>query len=158
LAAAALFAIRFGDSNLILSQYITNDTRIMYYREITGRINRVAPFLQLDSDPYIVIADGRMVWMVDTLTPSAVISPIPRRSAPAAFGRFNYIRNAVKVTVDAYDGTVNLYIADENDPIIQTYARAFPDLFKPLDPKCRSRFLFIFATRKICSRFKPSNI
>ena len=138
----ALFAIRFGDTNLVLSQYIDNDTRIMYHREIRDRVKRVAPFLQLDNDPYIVIADGRMVWMIDTYTVSGDF-PYSTPVSTTAIGRFNYIRNAVKVTVDAYDGTVKLYIADEDDPIIQTYARAFPDLFKPLSEMPESLFVHI---------------
>jgi uncharacterized protein len=139
----ALFAIRFGDSNLILSQYITNDTRIMYHREIADRVRRVAPFLGQDTDPYIVVTDdGRLVWMIDTYTTSGNF-PYSTPVSTRALGRFNYIRNAVKVTVDAYNGEVSLYIADESDPIIQTYARAFPGLFKPLEEMPESLFVHI---------------
>ncbi len=123
-----LFAIHFGDYNLMLSEYITPETRVMYHRQIEERVQRITPFLTLDSDPYLVLAEGRLVWMLDAYT----ISNNFPYSTPDASGRFNYIRNAAKITVDAYDGNVIYYMASTDDPIVQTYSRAFPGLFKDL--------------------------
>lgn len=125
-----IFAIRFGESNLLLSEDITPETRVIYYRQIQERIQRITPFFLLDRDPYLVISDGRLVWMQDAYTLSndfPYSQPVNFRNIP-----INYIRNSVKITVDAYDGTVNYYLSDTEDPIVQTYHRAFPDLFKPL--------------------------
>ncbi len=120
------FAIRLGETNVLLSDEIDSGTRVQFHREITGRIQQITPFLKLDSDPYIVVWNGRLVWMLDAYTTS---SQFPYAEP---IGNINYIRNSVKITVDAYDGTVTYYITDPNDPIIQTYAHAFPGLFKTL--------------------------
>jgi uncharacterized membrane protein (UPF0182 family) len=122
------FAVRYGEANLLLSDYITPETRILLNRQIRERVKTITPFLALDNDPYIVVADGRLIWMLDAYTLSRNFP----YSEPSGLG-FNYIRNAVKITVDAYDGTVTYYLADPDDPIIQTYAQAFPDLFHPLE-------------------------
>lgn len=122
------FAIRFGETNLLLSDDITPETRVLMHRQIRERVKQITPFLVFDNDPYLVVADGRLVWMLDGYTLS---SDFPY-STPTEQG-FNYIRNAVKVTVDAYDGTVTYYIADPEDLIIQAYSAAFPGLFRPLD-------------------------
>lgn len=120
------FAIRLGDANLLLSDEIDAGTRIQFYRQIQERTRQIAPFLALDSDPYLVVADGRLVWIQDAYTASTRF-PF---STPASNG-LNYIRNSVKIVIDAYNGTVDFYIADSEDPIIQTYAEIFPDLFHP---------------------------
>src|SRR5690606_31307648 len=131
-----LFAYRFGETNLLFSQYITPETRVMLHRQIRERVNHIAPFLVLDHDPYIVVTDeGRLVWMIDGYTVSRNFpysQPIMTdiKEIPAGV---NYIRNAVKVTVDAYDGSVTLYLADTEDPLIQTYAQIFPEMFRPLE-------------------------
>ncbi len=119
------FAIRLGETNVLLSDEIDSGTKVQLHRQIRERVQRITPFLELDSDPYIVVWNGRLVWMLDAYTLS--------RKFPYAtpIGNINYIRNAAKITVDAYDGTVTYYITDENDPIIQTYAKAFPNLFHP---------------------------
>src|SRR5690606_34952452 len=127
------FALRFADLNLMLSAYITPETRVMLHRQIQERVAQIAPFLWQDHDPYLVVADGRLVWMLDTYTvsnnfPYSQPSTVGSDTVPAGI---NYIRNAAKVTVDAYDGTVNLYLVAEDDPIVQSYAKAFPGLFKP---------------------------
>jgi uncharacterized membrane protein (UPF0182 family) len=122
------FALRFGEWNLLLSDSITPETRVLLHRQIRNRVRHITPFLTFDNDPYIVVADGRLVWMLDGYTLS---SDYPY-ATPVDQG-FNYIRNAVKVTIDAYDGTVNYYLADPDDPIITAYTEAFPDLFQPLD-------------------------
>ncbi len=121
------FSIRFGDTNMLLSQYIDQDTRIMFHRQIRERAQRIAPFLTFDRDPYIVLAEGRLVWMLDGYTWS---NRFPY-AQPTSSG-LTYIRNAVKVTIDAYDGATTFYLADQNDPLIRAYQAAFPGLFQPL--------------------------
>lgn len=131
-----LFAYRFGETNLLFSQYITPETRVMFHRQIRERVNHIAPFLVLDHDPYIVVTDeGRLVWMIDGYTVSRNFpysQPIEGsiKEIPAGV---NYIRNSVKATVNAYHGTVTLYLADTDDPLIQTYAQIFPGMFRPLE-------------------------
>ncbi|MDQ4076327.1 MAG: UPF0182 family protein [Chloroflexota bacterium] len=123
------FAIRFGEFNVLLSEYITPETQVMFHRQIRERVQRITPFLALDNDPYIVVADGQLFWIIDAYTLS---NDFPY-STPAPNGRFNYIRNAAKVTIDAYNGDVTYYLAAPDDPLVQAYSRAFPDLFKPLE-------------------------
>jgi uncharacterized protein len=121
------FAVRFGDSNLVLSNYITPETQVMYHRTVEERVRQIAPFLALDEDPYIVVADGRLFWIIDTYTLSN------RFPYSTPLRGINYIRNSVKVVVDAYHGDVDFYISDPDDPIIRTYARAFPTLFRSME-------------------------
>jgi uncharacterized membrane protein (UPF0182 family) len=124
-----LFAAYLGDTKLLLSNDVTPDSRVLIYRNIRERVQRIAPFLRYDDDPYLVIsAAGRLVWLLDGYT----ISDGFPYSAPTR-GLGNYVRNAVKVTVDAYNGTVKFYIADPTDPLIRTIARIFPGLLQPLD-------------------------
>ena len=123
------FAIHLGDANVLLSNEINAQTRVQLNRQIQIRIAEITPFLALDSDPYIVLTDeGNLIWVQDAFTLS---DRFPYATPDSATG-INYIRNAAKITVDAYNGTVNYYIADEEDPLIQAYSRAFPGLFKPL--------------------------
>src|SRR5262249_32593363 len=125
----ALFAWYFGDINLLISSNITASSRLLMRRPIQERIRRVAPFLRLDRDPYLVVNDGRLVWLQDAYTVSdALPYAQPNRRAG-----ISYIRNAVKITVDAYDGTLSFYVNDAADPLIQTYQRIFPTLFQPLE-------------------------
>ena len=124
-----LFAWYFDDVNILLSSYITDDSRIMLHRNIQDRVRTIAPFLQLDHDPYVVISDGRLYWMQDAYTTSDWFP----YAQPQSDAGTNYIRNAVKVVIDAYNGMVTFYVADASDPIIATYRRIFPALFKPLD-------------------------
>src|SRR6266403_3083629 len=122
-----LFAYYFNDPNLILSNYVTTDSRIMIRRNIRERVRTIAPFLRLDHDPYLVISDGRLFWMQDAYTTSSYFpsaQPVPELD-------LNYIRNSVKVVVDAYNGTVDFYLIDSVAPIAATYQRIFPSLFKP---------------------------
>jgi len=124
-----LFSIRFRSMDLLLTEYITAESRVMYYRRILERAGKVLPFLRWDRDPYIVITDnGRLKWILDAYT---VSSRYPY-SAPIANG-VNYMRNSVKVVIDAYDGDITAYIAEPDDPIIQTYAKIFPDVLTPMD-------------------------
>jgi len=124
----ALFAWYFGDLKLLISGNVTGGSRVLFRRRPQARINRIAPFLRLDRDPYLVVSDGRLVWLQDAYTTSDALpySQMSRQSG------FNYIRNAVKIAVDAYDGTVTFYVADPEDPIIQVYERIFPGMFQPL--------------------------
>jgi hypothetical protein len=125
----SLFAWQFDDVNILLSSYVTGESRIMIHRNIHDRIETIAPFLQLDHDPYVVISDGRLYWMQDAYTTSDWFPYAQSHSGD----NFNYIRNSVKVVVDAYNGTVTFYVMDTADPIIATYRRIFPALFKPFD-------------------------
>ncbi|HET8576252.1 MAG TPA: UPF0182 family protein [Methylomirabilota bacterium] len=123
-----VFAIHFGEKNVLLSDDLTGESRIMIYRDVRGRVQEAAPFLRFDHDPYLVITtDGRLVWMVDAYT---ISDRYPYSDPFRGWG--NYIRNSVKATVDAYHGTLTFYIADPDDPLIRTYAKAFPGMFRPL--------------------------
>ncbi|MBI4589246.1 MAG: UPF0182 family protein, partial [Candidatus Rokubacteria bacterium] len=122
------FAIRFGEVKIVLSDDVTGESRIMIHREVARRVRQIAPFLRFDRDPYLIIGDdGRLVWMIDGYT---VSDRYPYSQPVRDLG--NYIRNSVKATVDAYHGSVMFYLADPTDPVIRTYTRAFPGLFKPL--------------------------
>lgn len=117
------FALRFGSTDLLLSTFVTPQSRVLYYRDPVSRINQLAPFLTLDSDPYAAVVKGRIVWLADAYTTS---DHYPY-SQPAANG-VNYIRNSVKATIDAYDGTVHLYAFDPSDPILASWRKVFPGL------------------------------
>lgn len=140
------FALRESDPNVLLNDDITNSTRAQFRRQIQSRIREITPFLILDGDPYIVVnGEGRLIWIQDAYTASNAFpysTPVQIAELPsttAIEGQFerrhtiNYIRNAVKVTLDAYDGTVNYYQSDPSDPIIRSYARAFPGVFQPFE-------------------------
>ncbi len=122
-----LYAWEFSDFNILISSQITSESRILYHREIGERVTRIAPFLTIDSDPYVVVLDGRLLWVVDCYTTSTRYP----YSDPLGNG-VNYIRNSVKAVVDAYNGTVDFYVSEPNDPILQTYASIFPTMFQPL--------------------------
>ncbi|NPT45005.1 UPF0182 family protein [Paraburkholderia sp. 1N] len=124
----SLFAWQFDDPNILLTDYVTNTSRILLHRNIQDRVRTIAPFLSLDHDPYLVTSNGRLFWMQDAYT----TSPWFPYAQPGFGDGANYIRNAVKVVIDAYNGTVDFYVSDPNDPIIRTYQRIFPGLFKPL--------------------------
>jgi len=124
-------AIREGEPNILLTNYLTANSRMMIRRKVRGRVQELAPFLQWDSDPYLVITDaGRLVWIIDGYTTSDA-HPYSRAVDVGDFGSLNYIRNAVKATVDAYDGETHLYVFAPDDPIIAAYQNLFPDLFRP---------------------------
>jgi uncharacterized protein len=127
----SLFATRFGDMKLLLSNDVSAESRVLYHRDIRDRLQRVAPYLRFDTDPYLVISEGRLIWIADAYTLSNRY-PYSQPVSGFNYGSFNYIRNSVKATVDAYDGAVRLYLADENDPLIKTWARIFPGTLKPL--------------------------
>ena len=123
-----LFAWYFNDPNLLLSTYITGQSRIMIRRTIQERARMIAPFLSLDRDPYLVVSDGRLFWIQDAYTTSTYF---PYAQAFPERG-LNYIRNAVKIVTDAYNGTVDFFLVDNSDVVAATYQGIFPDLFKPL--------------------------
>jgi uncharacterized protein len=125
----ALFAWAFGDFKLFISENVTPASKILFRRLIQDRIRRIAPFLRLDRDPYLVVSDGRLIWLQDAYTISDSL-PYSQITQP---GSINYIRNSVKIAIDAYDGNPVFYIADPKDPIVLTYQRIFPTLFQPMD-------------------------
>ncbi len=125
------FAVRFGDLPLLISRSISEDSRLLMHRSIQERISTVAPFLWLDNDPYIVISEGRLLWIQDAYTYSFRYPYSEKRQV--AGRSFNYVRNAVKVVVDAYTGELVFYAADPQDPILQTYEGVYPELFTPYE-------------------------
>jgi len=125
-----LFSIKYSNMQILLTTNLTPDSRIMINRNIQERVNKVAPFLGYDKDPYIVISkEGKLFWMQDAYT----ISSNYPYSTPVKGGYFNYIRNSVKVVIDAYNGTMDFYIIDQKDPVVNVYQNIFPQLFKNFD-------------------------
>jgi len=122
-----LMAIRFADIKILLSSDISKTSKIMFTRHIAERISKITPFIELDEDPYLVMDKGKLLWIVDAYTFSGNF-PYSEK-----YGPINYIRNSVKVVVDAYDGSVIYYVMDKNDPIIVTYAKIFPKQFKTFE-------------------------
>lgn len=124
-----MFAVKEGKLNFLLSQDINADSKVLINRDVKERAQKIAPFLIFDEDPYVVVADGKLYWIIDAYTISSrypYSEPIDERS------NINYIRNSVKVVIDAYNGTTDFYIADNSDPIIKVYSNIFKTLFKPL--------------------------
>jgi len=123
-----IFAEYFGSMKILLSNDVTADSRVLFRRNIKERVRAVMPFLLFDGDPYMVISDeGRLFWMYDAYTSS---SRFPY--AQPISGKINYLRNSVKVTIDAYDGSMEFYISDDNDPIIRTVSKTFPGILRPI--------------------------
>ena len=127
-----LFAWTQGDVNILLTSYITPESRIQIWRRAQERVAQIAPFLRLDSDPYPVLSGGRLYWIQDAYTVSDAY-PYSNVLRTANGGSLNYIRNSVKVVVDMYDGSVTFYLMDPKDPILAAYRRAFPGVFKDLN-------------------------
>lgn len=125
-----LFAIRERSFKMLISTNIKSDSKIIINRNIKERVQKIMPYLQYDSDPYIVAAEGKLYWMIDAYT---LTNKYPYSEPVEEAGGANYIRNSVKVVVDAYNGTVNYYIVDKDDPIAATYKKIFPALFKTID-------------------------
>ncbi len=140
-ARKLMYAVRFGDPNFVLSERVNENSKVLYYREPLERVEKLAPWLTLDEDPYPAVIDGKIVWIIDGYTTTDRYPLAQRESFEemtddsldngTTFGalptdEINYMRNAVKVTLDAYDGTVNLYAWDETDPILQAWRGAFP--------------------------------
>lgn len=130
LGTRLLAAIAQDDANILLTDYLTPRSKLLLHRQIVNRVHRLAPFLMLDSDPYLVVdRSGHLFWMMDAYT----VSSRHPYSEPLELGNreINYIRNSVKVTVDAYNGTVHFYVFDPDDPVLAAYRRVFPQLFLP---------------------------
>ena len=123
----AMYAWEFADFNILISSQLSGQSRMLYHRNVFERVTRLAPFLSVDADPYIVVSEGELKWIVDCYTTSTRYP----YSEPLDNG-VNYIRNSVKAVVDAYNGSVDLYVTEPDDAVLQTYATVFPDLFKPL--------------------------
>lgn len=143
IAARLAYAIKFQSEQILLSDAITNDSQILYNRDPRSRVEAVAPYLTLDSDSYPAVVDGRVVWIVDGYTTSnnypysrseSLSQAITDSGTENTFARgsVNYIRNSVKATVDAHDGSVKLYAWDENDPILKTWSKIFPNTIKSI--------------------------
>lgn len=134
------FALRFGDANILLSGQVDPSSRVMFYRNITQRVEKAAPFLKFDSDPYPVVLNGRVEWIIDAYTTTnnlpyaqeADTSRLTTGKDTLGSTTFNYVRNSVKVVVDSYTGQMKFFVVDPSDPVIQTYEKAFPDLFTPV--------------------------
>ncbi len=122
-----LFAWELGDINILLSDYIQPDSRLQIWRSLQDRIRRITPFLELDRDPYLVLDRGGLYWIQDAYT---IASNFPYAQP---FENHNYIRNSVKIVVDAYNGTVDYYIVDADDPVLKVYDAIFPNVFKPIE-------------------------
>ncbi len=127
------FALRFNDYNLILTNLLRDDSAIIYNRQITQRVREVAPFLELDSNPYPVVENGRVRWVIDAYTTSNRYPYSQRQTLSTGTGNLpvNYVRNSVKVTVDAFDGDVTLYRVEDDDPILDAWENIFPGLITP---------------------------
>ncbi|MEO7367016.1 MAG: UPF0182 family protein [Gemmatimonadaceae bacterium] len=124
----AMFALQFGALNILLSGDITSDSRVLYHREIDQRVRLALPFLQFDEDPYLIVADnGELKWMLDGYTTTDRY-PYAQRIANGT----SYMRNSVKVVIDAYNGSIDAYVIDPSDPIVETYGKIFPGIFKPI--------------------------
>ena len=124
-----MWAFRFKSISILLNTDVHPESRIMLYRRVLDRLEQIVPFLLFDRDPYIVLSEGKLYWICDAYTRTAHYP----YSQPMGGSFGNYIRNSVKAVVDAYDGTVHLYVAEPDDPIIRSYQKVFPDTLKPLD-------------------------
>ena len=124
----AVLAWELGDANLLISSQITADSRLLMNRQIQRRVEKVAPFLLLDSDPYMVVIDGRIMWMQSAYTAS---THFPYSQPSGLLGAANYIRSSVQITIDAQTGDMHFYLIDGQDPVAKTWARIFPGLFEP---------------------------
>lgn len=146
----ALYGLRYGNIKFLLADDIENESRIMYYRNIKQRVRKVAPFLAYDSDPYLVTLDGRLFWIQDAYTTT---NRFPYSEPMQGVG--NYIRNSIKIVIDAYNGNMDYYIIDKTDPLANTYMKIFPDLFKdgeemPVNVRSHIRYpqdLFVIQSR-----------
>ncbi|GAA3304672.1 UPF0182 family protein [Glutamicibacter nicotianae] len=141
-----VYALKFASTDLLLSQNVNSESQILYDRDPRDRVSKVAPYLTLDSQAYPAIVDGRVQWIIDGYTTSndfpysqqqqldsAVTDSLTNAQDLSLTGRVNYLRNSVKATVDAYDGSVKLYAWDTEDPILQSWQKIFPTALNPLD-------------------------
>lgn len=168
--ARLAFAVALRDPSLLFSQAVNGQSEVLLHRQVLERVTRLAPFLRPDPEPQLVVADGRLVWVVDAYTATADFPAVQRRP----FGLIgprpgagvlggapeNYVRDSVKATVDAYDGTVRLFVADPDDPLLRAESAAYPGLFEPLDqmpPAIRAHLryprLLLSAQADVLARF-----
>jgi uncharacterized membrane protein (UPF0182 family) len=153
------YAYDLSSIQILISNYFTDQSRIHYYRQIQKRVNHIAPFLRFDHDPYLVVIDGKLQWLLDAYTVSdrypysqpvaqtQEFDRVLKGGSSAAIGRdnINYIRNSVKVLVDAYDGSVRFFVVDEIDPVLTTYRKIFPHLFESaaaIPPSVKAHFRY----------------
>ncbi|HEY8179418.1 MAG TPA: UPF0182 family protein [Candidatus Limnocylindria bacterium] len=127
-----MFAFRFGDLNLLISNQLTDDSQILFRRAVQERVPELAPFLTYDHDPYIVSADQRLLWVWDAYTLTNRYPNAQPLDEGSPFPGANYVRNSVKVVMDAYDGTVRFFTAEPDEPILQAWSKIFPGLFEPM--------------------------
>ena len=131
------FALRYSELNLLISNQLSDDSKLIMERNVVSRVKKAAPFLYTDNDPYLALIDGNLFWIIDMYTVSdkyPYAQPADTRRINENSGlpmNFNYLRNSVKAVVNAYDGTMNFYVVDENDPLILSYNDIFPNLFTP---------------------------
>ena len=131
------FALRYGELNLLISNQLSDDSKLIMERNVVSRVKKAAPFLYTDNDPYLALVEGNLFWIIDMYTVSdkyPYAQPADTRRINENSGlplNFNYLRNSVKAVVNAYDGTLNFYVVDEKDPLISTYEDIFPNLFLP---------------------------
>ena len=131
------FALRYSELNLLISNQLSDDSKLIMERNVVSRVKKAAPFLYTDNDPYLALIDGNLFWIIDMYTVSdkyPYAQPADTRRINENSGlpmNFNYLRNSVKAVVNAYDGTMNFYVVDENDPLISSYEDIFPNLFTP---------------------------
>ncbi|MCF0140539.1 MAG: UPF0182 family protein [Mogibacterium sp.] len=126
-----LYSIREGSIKILVSGNITKDSKIIYYRNVVQRIEKIMPYLSYEEDPYMTVVDGKLYWILDAYTTSSYYPYSEPYSGE--YGSTNYIRNSIKVVVDAYNGNVDFYVVDESDPIAMTYQKIYPKLFKSFD-------------------------
>ncbi|MEO1691339.1 MAG: UPF0182 family protein [Cyanobacteria bacterium J06631_6] len=144
------YAYEQGSLKILISSYFTPDSRIHYYRQVSERVSHVAPFLKYDNDPYMVVANGRLKWIIDAYTtsdryPYSEAVAHEQKTELIKDKNINYVRNPVKVVVDAKDGTMDFYVIDENEPILATYRQSFPQLFKSaatIPPEIQTHFRY----------------
>ncbi len=147
----AALALRFGDLNPFISSFVTSDSRAIYVRNIDERVRKAAPFLRFDADPYPAVVGGKLLWIYDAYTTTSRF-PYSQRADTSRLlpqselnANFNYVRNSIKVVIDAYSGKMTYYIVDESDPIAQAYRKAFPKLFTDgaaIEPELRAHFRY----------------
>ncbi len=139
------FSLRFQSINPLISPFVGSESSVIYNRDVVERVALVAPFLELDSDPYPILSDGRVKWVIDAYTTTNEFpysQGVRNRSLPGSSdlsGGYNYVRNSAKAVIDAYDGNVTIHVADETDPIIRAYRSAFPALFSDAPPSLELR-------------------
>ena len=147
------YAYDLNSFKILISNYFINTSRVHYYRQVRERVRHVAPFLRFDNDPYVSVINGKLFWIIDAYTVSdryPYSEPVSRSNDAEAItslagDEINYIRNSVKVVVDAYNGTMQFFVVDDADPVLATYRKIFPNLFEPTEsipPEIKAHFRY----------------